>query len=237
MAHFEQRKRSKWDKYQRKARVLIPSDARADLEDSITFIDEDQYLSDLENSIPLFLLDYMAKHRRDIPRSSGSIQTANKRYQGPFEKRLYLVDFVARESKSITLNHIVNRSFTPHRRIKWKQVCDRWNQTHPYDTRTVPALKARYYQYTAQPDLQREYFDRQEREIAEAMAPLLQPLVQGMRQLGQVMGPYFARMADNMTKLGLAIAPLVEAAQAEMRNQSIDEGKRPRGQAKKRRVK
>jgi hypothetical protein len=141
-------------------------------------VDEPEALADLDAAIPEYI-DFLLLYVSSLPSRSASNHqpelgdsTRKRKYRGPFEKRLYLVDFVARESKSVDLNNIVDRSFMPHRRIKWKQVCDEWNKAHPHDPKTVPALKARYYGYIAEADLQRDYFDRIEKEIAEGMAPI-----------------------------------------------------------------
>jgi len=182
VTEFEKQKREVWAKAERLIGVPIKQNIRQLIENEIAQGDEDDeseyWLLDLENAIfpKLVEIGELVSSSQATAANRPQIESAGnqgkRKYRGPFEKRLYLVDFVARESKSVDLNNITDRSFMPHRRIKWKQVCDEWNKAHPHDPKSVPALKARYYGYIAEADLQRDYFDRIEKEIAEGMAPI-----------------------------------------------------------------
>lgn len=55
-----------------------------------------------------------------------------KRYRKCFERRFYLIDFVAGRN-------------TETNRISWKRTVSDWNKAHPSDTMSLPVLKAEYY--------------------------------------------------------------------------------------------
>ena len=75
-----------------------------------------------------------------------------ERYQRPFKKRLYLVDFII--GRQLAIKRHRNRIRKP---IKWEDTCRAWNEAHPNDPMTPKVLKATFYRAITDKVLQREY--------------------------------------------------------------------------------
>jgi len=105
-----------------------------------------------------------------------------KKYRKCFERRLHLVEFVA--GSVLTTVNLVFQIFTPHRRIKWQLVCDKWNKEHPYDLMTPAVLKAEYYRAIREKDIHREYFS----PVAEWMGPMRESILRltGTDDIGEL---------------------------------------------------
>ena len=69
--------------------------------------------------------------------------------------------------------NLVYQIFSPHKRIKWGPVCDKWNKEHPYDLMTPAVLKVEYYRATAEKDIQRDYF----LSVAKTIAPMRESIL------------------------------------------------------------
>jgi len=183
---LEQHKRSIWAKHEKSMGHRIKPAIRQYIENTLFHgIYDTAALEDLDVSIP----DYLGLIAI-LPENSGSRflsetksrdRTRKKRYWKCFERRLHIVDFVM--GNDLTLNNLVNRSFAPRKRIMWKLICDKWNKAHPYDLIKLEVLKVQFYRAIAEEDIQREYFVRKEKEIADMMAPIMAPLAESMNRL------------------------------------------------------
>ena len=158
---FAKRKAALWRKWEKAGGRRIPEDLRAKWEEAAGVEDDahdpEVALRDLngiiEDRLDEFELletrNYFSNRRK--PRGSAT----GKRYQRPFEKRLYLVRFVM--ERYLTKASWGHRSVYSRRRIDWRQMATEWNEAHPSDHMSKEVLKVRYYRAIAEEDIQREY--------------------------------------------------------------------------------
>jgi hypothetical protein len=178
---FERRKRAIWAKHEKTFGQPIKPVIRNFIENGLLHLGfHDSDAEDLDSLVPDYLRLIALWVDNNLPGGNSSRQSdtwdniPKKRYQKCFERRLHLIGFVGKEF--LNLNHLVDQSFTPHKRLKWGPICDKWNKAHPYDPMTSAVLKVEFYRAIAEKDIQREYFVRKEKEIADAMAPMMESL-------------------------------------------------------------
>lgn len=186
---FKKEKQAELRKQERQWGIHVPDSVRRLMEDMAGAVHDDddlEYfkstLTDYMTLIAAVLGHHMVNDKKRHSANELGEATNRKRYQRSFEKRLHLVGFVS--AKVLGLENLVDWSFTPHKRIKWGQVCNKWNKEHPYDLMTPAVLKATYYRAITEADIQREYFNRRYREIEilrkELREPITDPIVELM---------------------------------------------------------
>lgn len=162
-----------WKTAERQLGSPIPEVVRDHIEESLSlsFSNDENFLEDLEATVERYVDDVRIYKEAQPDEGNGrlhqaKIESGNTRRPNPkfFERRLRLVKFVA--DQVLTMVHLVYQTFSPHGRIKWGPVCDKWNKAHPYDLMTPVTLKGEYYHAIAKQDIRREYFRRMEGEIA-----------------------------------------------------------------------
>ena len=161
---LENQKRRIWSKHERSYGQKIPYSFRNQVERMCT--SEDTFLEDLDDSIPdyLGLIDsWRVNHSRGVNGRNHKPEPESG-YRKPFERRLHLVEFVAGEV--LNMVNLALHVFSPHKRIKWGLVCEKWNKDHPYDIMTPAVLKAEYYRAIRERGIQRQYFLKQEKWVA-----------------------------------------------------------------------
>lgn len=176
---FEKRKRTIWSQWENNNNgVRVPDNVCAIVERTANIdwagrddIDEEA-IECLRGSINDFMKVALAYseycQRRTVQHQpeAGPEADVRKVYRKPLERRLYLVEFVA--ERVITFRNLINRSFIPHhRRIPWKKFAEVWNKTHLYNTFTADHLRTEFYRIIRDRRVQREYFDRREKEFIE----------------------------------------------------------------------
>ena len=166
---FQRQKNEIWKKYEKEYNGLIPFKIRWLIENDIQITNNKEYLDYLDRSLPDILddLNHMPKKYDQATKTEPKI-SGKRTYQKPFEKRLYLVDFIF----PLTKVNLRERSFYPHKRIDWIQKCKEWNEKHPYDRRTNKTLRQEFYRVIRDDDLRQEYFRRKEEEILLSFLPL-----------------------------------------------------------------
>jgi len=164
---FLEEKRKVWAEQERHYGMLFDKDFREAVEEKsgpgLALYPSVEGLEDLRTSIPEFVETalILVNNRNDI---SGTNKVKLEKIRRKwFERRLRLVNLVS--AKVISLENLIDRSFTPHKRIQWGPVCNEWNRKYPYDLMTPAVLKVEYYRAIAEADIQREYFNRRYREI------------------------------------------------------------------------
>jgi hypothetical protein len=169
----EKNKRARWVSYERKHNITVPERLRnyIESESGVGLHDEDIDLVDLEGTIASYMraceiyADYVLERRKYQAENKPEDGSQKRTYRRPLEKRLYLVEFVTR--KVLGFHNLIDRSFTPHRRIGWKKLAASWNKKHPYDTMTPDRLRTEFYRIIRDKSVQREFFDRQDKEFVE----------------------------------------------------------------------
>lgn len=150
---------------------------------------------DLE-AYELTLISYLTVLRRAaiseyLPSPKTPKNLPQKQYPRPFNKRLHLVDFII--GRQLTIRMHRQRSFSPRKRINWKQTCEAWNKAHLYDPVTPAVLKATFYRAITEEQLQREYFVIKDREMAEQFGKLLLNFVTENKQAFERFGEALKR--------------------------------------------
>ena len=168
---IEIRKRSIWAKHEKAYGRTLPKIFRDATENIYitSFKDIDVELDDLDQGIPdqikIFESLKASRFVINLRGGNGSLsQSATDsrdkptrgRYERCFKRRLRIVELVA--GSVLTIVNLALQIFTPHRRIKWGPVCDKWNKANPDDIMTPAILKAEYYRAIKDKDMQREYF-------------------------------------------------------------------------------
>lgn len=140
-----------------------------------------QLITDL-NMRAFKLGKYFASRKR-VKRSTS--KGSRGPYGRPFEKRLYLVEFVV--DGHLTIANRKGRSFALRKRINWKRVCAEWNEAHSHDPPMRPdELRMRYYNYIAHENIQREYFARKDAEAARLYEENLYGIRKEMAQMREI---------------------------------------------------
>lgn len=162
---FKRQKNKIWKEYE-KGFGLISFNIRRLLENDIKATGKEDYLRELDRSIPDYLDDMASMfgngHQAIKPTITPTNASGKERYPKPFEKRLYFVDFVAPLS-FVTL--ITTRSLLGHNRINWKDKSAAWNKKHPSDPRTPVEMRKEFSRFIHQEDLMQEYFNRKTAEL------------------------------------------------------------------------
>jgi hypothetical protein len=203
-----------WAKHEKTYGHRIMPEIRSIIENTLLQgIRDSEALDDLDSAIPdyLRLIDAAVNNSPNSGNSSNvhretELVTSKKRYKKSFEKQLHLVSFVA--EKFLTLSNLVHHSFTPHKRINWKLLCNEWNEKHPYDLTTLGVLKVHYYRAIADIDIRREYFLRKENAIHEHLIPLgemLRELDEGLKRLGGRAGTVSVERGYTITERGITV--------------------------------
>lgn len=169
---FEKNKDYIWARWEKAQGMPLLPDFRKSFEADLEVIagEEDIALKDLDGLLEDFfkrlaLMDHFKPGaRRDYfsPRKQPEGSKPTKRYQRPFEKRLYLVEFVMERHLMIANqgHKSVNYGLGLRKRIDWKQMCADWNKAYPNDNRSPEVLKVRYYRAIAEEAIQRAYIER-----------------------------------------------------------------------------
>lgn len=120
-------------------------------------------------------------------------KTNTRRRAYAFERRLYLVNFVLTESRSLDLDFIISKTFSSsRRRIDWTQICTAWNKLHP--PMRPDTMKGDFYHYIKENELESEFFSRKEREFRVSFAPVFKDLGQRIELFREVINQYFPRV-------------------------------------------
>jgi len=169
---FAKQKRTIWARYEKEQNITVPENVRKLIENDIGDWHYKQTdLEALEISIPSYMeiaILYAnfrcdSTHYHSITKPEDGNQ--KRIYRKPLEKRLYLAEFVT--ERVLTFHNLINRSFTPHKRIRWKRLTGLWNKKHPYDTMTPDRLRTEYYRIIRDNALQHEFFGRRDKEFAQ----------------------------------------------------------------------
>lgn len=167
---FEKQKREIWARYEGELKITVPNRLRRYIENEVNEPDEDD-LEGLECSIPSYIractiyADWVRNSTQNSPQNKLEDSNPKRVYRKPFEKRIYLVEFVV--EKVLTFHNLINRSFTPHKRIGWKKLTEVWNKKHPYNIITPEWLRTEFYRIIRDASMQHEFFDRRDKEFAE----------------------------------------------------------------------
>jgi len=87
-----------------------------------------------------------------FPSAENARNRSKRRYERPFQRRLYLVCFVI--GQQISSRKQRNRI---RKRINWKATSEAWNEAHPNDPVTPKVLKSTFYRAIQEDALQREF--------------------------------------------------------------------------------
>ena len=140
------------------------------------YYDDETHLKDLDVDVKCFFELLEALPYLTSPKKANK---PGKRYQRlrvkSIEKHLNLVAFIIEQQ--LTVDNLWRRDFTRRKRIRWERVCETWQQAYPDDPITPAVLKATFYRYAANPDIQKEYFNRKYREYANEFAELFSKLI------------------------------------------------------------
>lgn len=182
MKDFEEKKQAIWARWERKIRIPLPQGFRDLMEkDYLDTVGGREGLTDLEGSLEDFFSKVMALEYFPSPKKANK---PGKRYQRlrvkSIEKPLNLVAFII--GQQLTVDNLWRRNFTSRKRIRWERVCETWQQAYPDDPITPAVLKATFYRYVADPDIQKEYFNRKYREYATEFAELFSKLITENKQ-------------------------------------------------------
>ncbi len=161
---FEKGREAMWARWEKAQGMPLSQEFRKSFEATVDVFDgEEDALIDLDGLIGEFFEHHAALMKAPSFRKEPKGSTPTKRYQRPFEKRLYLVEFVM-SCHLFTVDQIVaNRgreSINWRKRIDWKQISIEWNEAHPNDNMSLEVLKLNYYRAIAEEDIQRQYIER-----------------------------------------------------------------------------
>ncbi len=129
---FERRKRAIWTRHQKSSAIPLLPEFQGVIERMVRVSrHHDETLDDLDG----FLFDFVPALEH-IPQSANTGKHSGdnkpkKRYKKCFQRRVYLVHFVAKVNEP--------------GRIDWKRTVTEWNKTHPSDMMSLPVLKAAFY--------------------------------------------------------------------------------------------
>ncbi len=162
-----------WERRQKAFGERIP-EAFRNLAESFLFpggIYELSNVKDLEGEVPGYLNFYTLGASNNTSRLPQPLTDTKKKTPKLFERRFRLVEFVA--DRVLNMFNLAYQKFSPHKRIKWRPLCDEWNKAHPYDPMVPVTLKGEYYHAIAEEDIKQEYFNKKEKWIAPLRESIL----------------------------------------------------------------
>jgi hypothetical protein len=171
MINFEQKKQAVWRRIQKKLGFRAPPEVRKAIDEMAGSVYSKEELKEYELTVhPFMVVAKLAAKSTYLPPQRN---TSNNRepYLRSLQKRLYLVNFVIDHHLELILHK--NTRFPqvyPFRpRFNWKQICNKWNDTHSYDSMTPPVLKATYYRAAADKNVQKEFFKNLTKETNQGL--------------------------------------------------------------------
>jgi hypothetical protein len=247
-------KREMWAEAEKDYGQRIPEEFKNIVENTMLHgIYDEVGLDDLRGQIPnylkLFTLGFNIGKRLHETEPKDNTPKRN-RYQRPFEKQVYLVNFVAR--KFLNIKNLLDRSLTPHSRIKWQSLASEWNTKHLNDPITPAGLKLNFYRAIKDGDVRREFFLRWEEKLRPSPLFEIIKVIEESKKDYETMEKDFddrvksARTQDdfkrlkqelnlmkrilysqrNLTDMALAAINKEEARREEITNERVNKGKK-----------
>ena len=145
---FEERKQALWARLERKNGLPFNEKFRDKMEQRYADHGAEVDLQDLKGGVEDFI--QLWRVRSYLPATRTPRHPPQKKYQRPFRKRVYLVNFVINHQLQASVR---KRTLDLRRRINWKTTCEAWNKAHPHDPMTPSVIKATYYRAVVDNDV------------------------------------------------------------------------------------
>ena len=134
-----ERKISFWRRIENEQKIRVNQNVKEEVDRRFGYIDDEsgweEYEQSIRDAVNLLKLHTITSY---FPQPKNAHAT-NKQYNGPLQKRTYLVNFILKDQLSVRFRN-------PKKcRFNWKRLTETWNAGHRYCPMTPAVLKATYY--------------------------------------------------------------------------------------------